>query len=73
LYDYASNTLGGAYFPQAVLTGVQDGKCLPALCFIAPDLAAGPAAAGYVDLIVQAAERHGFPRCYIDRLQRFRS
>lgn len=73
LYDYASNTLGGTYLPQAVLTGVGGGTWLPALCYIAPDLADGPGAASYVDLIVGAAKDHGFPRWYVERLERFRS
>ena len=72
LYDYVGNTLGGTYLPQAVLTGVGDCKCLPALCYIAPDLAEGPAAAKYVDLIVGAAKSYGFPRWYVDRIERFR-
>ena len=72
LYDYATNTLGGTYLPQAVLTGIGGGKCLPALCYIAGDLAEGPAAAEYVDLIIEAAKSHGFPGWYVDRLKRFR-
>ena len=73
LYDYACNTLGGTYLPQAVLVHLRnDGKWLPAMSYVASELNARPAANDYVDLIVESAKHYAFPKWYIDRLESFR-
>ncbi len=72
LYEYASDTLGGVYLARAVLVQSRSERWLPALCYIASDLKRRSATAEYVDLIIQAAKAHGFPRWYIDRLAGFR-
>jgi hypothetical protein len=73
LYDYARQGLGGTYLPEAVLVQTADGKWLPALCYIAPDMAPGPAAPDYIDRIVGPARHHGFPGWYVARLEGFRT
>jgi hypothetical protein len=73
LYDYARDGLGGTYLPEAVLVQTLDGKWLPALCYLAPDMEAGPVAGDYLDRIVGAARQHGFPDWYVARLESFRS
>jgi cation transport regulator ChaC len=61
-----------SYLPEAVLVETLDGKWRAALCYVAPELAAEPAAEEYVEKIVRAARKYGFPDWYIDRLERFR-
>jgi hypothetical protein len=73
LYDYAREGLGGTYLPESVLVQTLDGKWLPALCYIAPEMELGPAAADYIDRIVGPARQHGFPGWYVARLEGFRS
>ena len=41
LYDYASDTLGGTYLPQAVLVQMRNGKWLPAMCYRLAELIEG--------------------------------
>ena len=72
LYDYACDTLGGTYLPQAVLVQLRNGKWLPAMSYVASELKARPAANDYVDLIVHSAKHYAFPKWYIDRLESFR-
>ena len=61
-----------SYLPEAVLVETLDGKWRAALCYVAPELAAEPAAEEYVEHIVRAARKHGFPDWYVDRLESFR-
>jgi hypothetical protein len=72
LYDYAHDTLGGRYLPEAVLAETLDGRWRPAFCYIAPELRPAPAANDYIDRIVGPARQLGFPGWYVDRLERFR-
>jgi hypothetical protein len=72
LYEHARNDLGGTYLPEAVLVQTLDGRWRPALCYIAPAMEAGPAAADYVERIVGPARQHGFPDWYVARLESFR-
>jgi hypothetical protein len=62
----------GTYLPEPVLVETRDGKCRPALCYIAPAAEGRPAAADYVDRIVGPARAYGFPAWYVARLERFR-
>ena len=61
-----------SYLPEEVLVETLDGKWRAALCYVAPELAAEPPAEEYVENIVRAARKYGFPDWYIDRLERSR-
>jgi hypothetical protein len=71
LYDYARDTLGGTYLPEAVLAETA-GAWRPALCYIAPQMEPGTPSNDYIDRIVIPARQHGFPAWYLDRLEAFR-
>ena len=62
----------GTYLPEPVLVQTQDGKWLPALCYIAPSREDWPAVPDYIDRIVVPARQHGFPDWYVARLESFR-
>jgi len=72
LYAHAREVLGEVYLPEAVLAETRRGTWRPALCYICPDMAPGPADAAYVDRIVDAACEHGLPPHYVTRLEGFR-
>jgi hypothetical protein len=63
----------GTYLPEAVLIQTEDGRLMPALCYIAPPAPAAPAAADYVERIAGPAREYGFPDWYVARLQGFRN
>ncbi len=71
LYDHARDVLGGVYLPHPVLAYTLSGQAEPALCYLAPRLAPGPAAPHYVTRIVGPARDFGFPAWYISRLESF--
>jgi hypothetical protein len=62
----------GTYLPEPVLVETLDGKCRPALCYVAPVGESRPATNDYIDRIVGPAKRYGFPPWYIARLESFR-
>jgi hypothetical protein len=68
LYDYARDTLGGTYLPEAVLAETA-GAWRPALCYIAPHLEPGTPSNDYIDRIVTPARQHGFPAWYVACLE----
>ena len=72
LYAHAEHVLGGKYLPEAVLVDTLDGEFRPALCYIAPELAASSTEGAYVDRIVKPAREYGFPEWYIQRLESFK-
>lgn len=73
LYAHAQGVLGEVYLPEAVLIETLDGKWLPALCYICPEMQPRPAAKDYLDRIIKPAKALGFPQWYIARLESFRS
>jgi hypothetical protein len=72
LYAHAKDVLGETYLPEAVLAQTLEGKWKPALCYICPAMDPRPATDDYIDRIVVAARRYGFPEWYIQRLESFR-
>ena len=72
LYAHARDTLGETYLAEAVLAETRTGAWRAALCYICPEMAPRPAAADYVDRIVDAACEHGLPADYVARLEGFR-
>ncbi len=69
LYTHAKHVLGETYLPHPVLTQNRFGAFVPALCYIAPNMAARPADPAYVDRIVEPARALGFPDWYVKRLE----
>ena len=72
LYDHARQVLGETYLPEAVLVETADDKWKPALCYICPEMEPHPAEAAYVDRILDAATRYGFPDWYRHRILEFK-
>jgi hypothetical protein len=72
LYAHAKDVLGEHYLPHPVLTQTAAGSWYPALCYIAPSMAAARPERAYVDRILQPAREFGFPEWYIRRLERER-
>jgi cation transport regulator ChaC len=72
LYAHARNVLGEIYLPEPVIVELDDGSLRPALCYLCPEMAPGPAEAAYVERILAPAERFGFPAWYIEKLRRYR-
>ncbi len=62
----------GSYLPEAVLVETDQGRLLPALCYIAPPRSVEPARDDYIDRIVGPAREYGFPEWYIQRLESYR-
>jgi hypothetical protein len=71
LYTHAHDVLGEVYLPEAVLLETLDGKWLPALCYVCPDMKPQPPERAYVERIVAPARSYRFPRWYLDRLESF--
>lgn len=63
----------GVFLPEAVVVETNDNRLLPAMCYMPPKRGSDPADLVYVERIMQAAEEHGFPRWYLNRLEKFRS
>jgi hypothetical protein len=72
LYAHAQDVLGELYLPEAVLAQTRAGTWRPALCYLCPSMEARPAAADYVDRILQPANALGFPGWYLERIESFR-
>jgi hypothetical protein len=72
LYAHARDVLGGVYLPRAVAVETRDGRTVPALCYIADELAESPPDPAYVERILQPARAYGFPGWYLERLASFR-
>jgi len=60
------------YTPEAVLVETSTGEEVPALCWISSLGEKAPAKGSYLDKMVKAGKKHGFPSDYIDRLEEFR-
>jgi len=71
LYAHAQDVLGETYLPFPVCVEALDGKSRPALCYIAPVMAAKPVEPKYLQLILQPAREFRLPRWYVERLEQF--
>jgi len=69
LYAHAKDVLGETYLPHPVLVRTAAGAWYPALCYIAPSMAAARPDGAYVERIVQPAREFGFPDWYVRRLE----
>ncbi len=59
------------YLPWPVVAWADDGGLHPALCYIAPHMAAGPIDAEHVENLAKPAEALGFPPAYVASIRRF--
>ncbi|MBM3275227.1 MAG: gamma-glutamylcyclotransferase [Candidatus Sericytochromatia bacterium] len=73
LYAHARDVLGETYLPQAVLVETLDGRYVPALCYICPEMADRPPDPAYIDHIVEPARAYGFPEWYLDEVESFKN
>ena len=62
----------GRYYPYPVVVETQTDELAMALCYIAFNDEKSPPTNEYVMSIITAAEGHGFPQSYIERLESFR-
>lgn len=63
----------GVFLPKAVIVETEDNRHLPALCYMPPTRGTQPADLAYVGRIIEAAQEHGFPSWYVNRLESLRS
>lgn len=63
----------GVFLPEAVAVELGRGGLLPAMCYIPPAEQDCPADADYLEKLLVAANGHGFPQWYLQRLERFRA
>ncbi len=68
-----SDVLGEVDLAPERIEVARDGGIVLALCYIAHSMDAKPADDEYVDRIVTAARRYGFPAWYVRRLESFRA
>jgi len=72
LYGGDPSALQGArYFPEAVLVHTEEGRRVPAVTYICPNLPGGPADAAYIAKLVSAAEGLNLPANYVAYLRTF--
>jgi hypothetical protein len=72
LYAHAKDVLGEVYLPEAVIVQTMDGKWLPAMTYLCPEMRPGPVDGAYVERIAAPARALGFPDWYIARIESFR-
>jgi len=72
LYAHAKDVLGEIYLPEAVNVQTLDGKWMPAMTYLCPEMQPRAAEEAYVERIAGPARKFGFPDWYIDRINRFR-
>ncbi|MEJ2364909.1 MAG: gamma-glutamylcyclotransferase [Deltaproteobacteria bacterium] len=69
---YSKDWFGfGAYLPEAVNIAIDNGRYVPAMCYIAWEMERGKATREYIGKIVEIAEKYAFPRWYIDKVMAF--
>lgn len=63
----------GIFLPEAVIVETSNTQLLPAMCYMPPVRGTEPPDTKYVERIIEAAQQHGFPTWYVNRLESFRS
>ncbi len=72
LYSLTKEIFGVEYLPEPVLVETINGKFVPALCYICPEIKEVQATNEYVDKIFHPAKKSGFPQWYLNKLNSFR-
>jgi hypothetical protein len=69
---YAKDWFGfGAYLPEAVDIAIDNGRYIPAMCYIAWEMERGKATMEYIGKIVEIAKEYEFPKWYINKVKAF--
>lgn len=71
IYSGLEERFGLTYLPEAVLAETLDGALRPALCYIAPHMAAGPADGAYVKHLAVCVRGLGLPEWYALHVESF--
>lgn len=74
LRDYhLTKVTNAAYNIEPVLVTTRGGKIVPAVTHISTSLPPAFAEDDYIDSIVKAASTYGFPKWYMERIEKFRT
>ncbi|MGV7223170.1 MAG: hypothetical protein ACQ9MH_16775 [Nitrospinales bacterium] len=69
---YSKDWFGfGAYLPEVVNIAIDNGRYVPAICYIAWEMEHGKATMEYIGKIVEIAEKYEFPKWHIDKVKAF--
>lgn len=63
--------LKATYLPYPVVACDLDGRMRAALCYIVPEMEAGPAEAAHVEALLEPASKLGFPEWYLEKIRGF--
>lgn len=66
-----TGTMGAPYLPEAAVVETLDGRTCPTLVYTKLQGEVGDPSREYLDSIVRAAKRWGFPAPYVSRLENF--
>lgn len=61
----------GSFLPEAVLVTMNDGRWLPAMCYMPPSRSNIPPDQPYLARLIEAAQLRGLPGDYVARLQSY--
>lgn len=70
---HLSNLTNAKYQIEPVLVNTRGGKIVPAITFLCTNLPPAFADNAYIDRINKAADAYGFPKWYLDRINKFRT
>ena len=69
---HLSEITSADFFVEPVLVQTRGGKIVPAITHISTNLPPAHADEKYIDGIVKAASTYGFPKWYMERIEKFR-
>jgi len=69
VYSSLQERFGLEYLPEAVLVETLDGMLKPALCYVAPHMAPGPADQAFVRQLASCARAVGLPDWYASHIE----
>ena len=69
--DHVYGQLKARYVPIPVLAFDMQGRQIPALCYVVPEMAPGRAEAAHILPLLSSAEKLRFPAWYISRIRSF--
>lgn len=71
IYTALEERFGVTYLPEAVLAETLDGALRPALCYVAPNMKAGPADPAFVGQLASCVRRMALPEWYAIHVESF--
>jgi Gamma-glutamyl cyclotransferase, AIG2-like len=69
--DHVYGQLKATYVPFPVVAHEMDGRLIPALCYIVPDMAPAQAEASHIQPLLAAGVKLGFPPWYLAKIRSF--